>query len=105
LKDLIFLIGFLELFEGDFCPVIGASTLKLYRQIIETNQKFVDLFEKVEVSELTSQETIELLIYESYFLENNYKLTITYPALKKIVELAERYLHNKPLSRNFFGFT
>jgi len=91
--------GFLELFEGDFCPVIGASTLKLYRQIIETNQKFVDLFEKVEVSELTPQETIELLIYESYFLENNYKLTITYPALKKIVELAERYLHNKPLSR------
>ncbi len=91
--------GFLELFEGDFCPVIGTTTLKLYRQIIETNQKFVDLFEKVEVRELTFQETLELLIYESYFLENNYKLTISYPALKKIVELSDRYLHNKPLSR------
>jgi len=32
-------------------------------------------------------------------LEIIIKLTITYPALKKIVELAERYLHNKPLSR------
>ena len=91
--------GFIELFEGDFCPVIGTTTLKLYRQIIETNQKFVELFEKVEAKELTFQETIELLIYESYFLENSYKITITYPALKKIVELSERYLHNKPLSR------
>ena len=91
--------GFIELFEGNFCPVIGTTTLKLYRQIIETNQKFVELFEKVEAQELTSQETLELLMYESYFLEDSYKLTITYPALKKIVELSERYLHNKPLSR------
>jgi len=51
-----------------FVQFIGASTLKLYRQNYRNKfKKFVDLFEKVEVSELTSQETIELLIYERLF--------------------------------------
>ncbi|MEW5805426.1 MAG: ATP-dependent Clp protease ATP-binding subunit [Patescibacteria group bacterium] len=80
-------------------PVIGTTTPKLYRAIIETNPKFEQLFEPVKVKELNQEQTIRLLVYEAFILEQKWKLTITYPAIKKIVELAYRYLHSRPLPR------
>ncbi len=86
-------------FSAALIPVIGTTTQKLYRSIIEINQKFKENFEIIKVEELTPSETIQLLIYESFNLETKWKITITYPALKRVVELANRYLHAKPLPR------
>ncbi len=85
--------------NASLIPVVGTTSSKLYRQIIELNPKFKDLFETIKVEELSQEETLELLVYESFILEKNWKVTTTYPALKKIVELAFRYLHSKPLPR------
>lgn len=87
------------LFSGSVVPVVGTTTAKLYRTLIEVNQNFKDLFEVIEVEELSFDETIRLLIYESFGLEHKWKIVISYPAIKKTVELAYRFLHSKPLPR------
>ena len=85
--------------SASLIPVVGATSPKLYRQIIELNPKFKDLFETIKVEELSQEETLKLLVYESFILEKDWKVITGYPALKKIVELAFRYLHSKPLPR------
>ena len=85
--------------NASLIPVVGTTSPKLYRQIIELNPKFKNLFETVKVEELNQEETLKLLVYESFILEKSWKIITTYPALKKIVELAFRYLHSKPLPR------
>ena len=86
-------------FDAALIPVIGTTTPKLYRSIIETTQTFRDLFESIQVEGLNQQEATQLLVYEAYALERLWKITISYPALKKIVELAERYFRARPLPR------
>ena len=88
-----------QLFSTSQIPVVGDTTPKLYRQIIETNQKFASLFETVKVQELNQELTTQFLIYEAYALESEWNITITYPAIRKIVECAYMYLHTKPLPR------
>ncbi len=85
--------------NASLIPVVGTTSPKLYRQIIELNPKFKDLFETIKAEELSQEETLNLLVYESFILEKNWKVITSYPALKKIVELAFRYLHSKPLPR------
>ncbi len=80
-------------------PLIGDTTPRLYRQIIELNQKFVSLFETVKMRELDQDETVRLLVYESYALENEWRIIISYPAIRKTVELAYQFLRQKPLPR------
>jgi ATP-dependent Clp protease ATP-binding subunit ClpC len=96
-------IGGLEIlapiFDAALIPVVGTTTPKLYRSIIETSQTFKDLFEVVQVESLTPAETIQLMIYEAYALEKLWKVAVSYPAIKKIVELANRYFRARPLPR------
>ncbi|KKT86167.1 MAG: ATPase AAA-2 domain protein [Parcubacteria group bacterium GW2011_GWA1_Parcubacteria_45_10] len=80
-------------------PVVGTTSPRLYRQIIELNPRFKDLFETVKVEELSPEETLRLLVFESFILEKTWNIVISYPALKKITELAFRYLHSRPLPR------
>ena len=80
-------------------PVIGDTTPRLYRQIIELNQKFVSLFDTVKIQELGKDETVRLLIYESYAFEAEWNVIISYPALRTTVDLAYQFMRQKPLPR------
>jgi len=96
-------LGGLEALEpilnASVIPVVGTTSPKLYRQIIELNPRFKDLFETVRVEELSQEEALKLLVFESVILEKKWRVIISYPALKKIVELSARFFASKPLSR------
>ncbi|MEK7167817.1 MAG: hypothetical protein AAB791_02325, partial [Patescibacteria group bacterium] len=66
---------------------------------IEQNPSVLNLFEKVEVAEISEQETMRILESLTLVLEQKYKLFISYPALREIVALTKRYLPSLPFPK------
>ncbi len=66
---------------------------------IEQNPSLLNLFEKIEVSEVSEEETIRILANLSLELENKYKVFVTYPAMREVVNLSSRYLPNLPFPK------
>lgn len=83
--------------QASLIPVVATSDPQNYRRIIEPDPDFKVLFDKIDVQELTPEEALTLLTYESWLLEAKERITISYPALRRTVELAHRYLRQKPL--------
>lgn len=76
------------------CQLIAITTYEGLHNNIERNSSLLNLFEKVEVPELTREETFLLLETLVYDLEKKHKKIISYPALRQIVDLSERYMPN-----------
>jgi len=66
---------------------------------IEDNASFANLFEKVEVSEITEQETINILQSAALELEYTNKVLILYPSIREIVNLTARYMPSLPFPK------
>jgi ATP-dependent Clp protease ATP-binding subunit ClpC len=79
------------------CQLIAITTYDGLHRNIEKNPSLLSLFEKVEVPELSKEETLMLLEDMALELEDKYKKIISYPALRQIVELSERYMPDASL--------
>ncbi len=76
---------------------IGVTTPSNYHKYIATNPVLDPLFEKIELTEPDHETVItELELTIIPILEQKYELIITYPAITKIIETADRYISNKP---------
>jgi len=75
-----------------------ASYAGLHRKI-ELNPSLLNFFIKVEVKEPSKEQTLEML--QSYLpdIEARYKKYVSYPALKKIIDLSERYITSMPFPK------
>ncbi len=71
--------------------IIAITSYEGLHRNIEKNSTILSLFEKVEVSELSSEETLDLLEKITPYLEKKYGIFISYPALKEIISLCDRY--------------
>lgn len=72
--------------------VIGTSTPEGYASKIERSilsQKF----NKVNISEPVKNDTIQILQSKISGIENKNKVVFTYPALSKVIDLSDRYMH------------
>ncbi len=85
------------IFSSSVIPTIGTSTQQDFRNIIERDQSFLGLFDTIRVEELSEEETVRFLTYQSYLLESKWKTLISYPAIKQAAKLAKRFLREKPL--------
>jgi len=63
-----------------------------FNKNIEKKAELIKLFEKVEVKELTPDETMLIIEDKVFGLEQEYDKFISYPALKEIIRLSERYI-------------
>lgn len=73
--------------------IIGITTFEGLHRNIEQNTSLLSLFEKVEVLEVSQEETLLLLERLAVFLEKKYKkIFISYQALKEIIILSSKYL-------------
>jgi len=82
---------------SDAFPVVGATYPKEFKQIIESQSDFANAFEIIRVNEITEDEAIKLLTYDSIILENQYKIIISFGAIKQAVILAHKYFRHKLL--------
>ncbi|TSA46305.1 ATP-dependent Clp protease ATP-binding subunit [bacterium] len=87
----------LPVIKDNGIPVIGESYSREFKQFIEPRSDFLEQFEVLRVEEISEEEAVRFLTYESLILENQYGIFITYRAIREAVILAHRYLHNKPL--------
>jgi len=82
--------------SNDF-PTVGSTYPKEYKQLIETQSSFAEAFQSIQIQELTPAEAERVLTYDSLILENQYKVKVTYGAIKKAVEIAYKYFRQKLL--------
>jgi ATP-dependent Clp protease ATP-binding subunit ClpC len=78
-------------------PVVGTSYPKEFKQFVEPRSDFVGLFETIMVNEISEGEAEKVLTYESFLLERQAKITISFGAIKRAVVLAKKYLRGKYL--------
>ncbi len=91
---------FIPAIKNGAISVIGATYPREFKQYLEANSDFVGSFELVRVEEISEAEALRLLSFESILLERQFKTVIGFSALKKSIELARKYFHQKPLPGN-----
>jgi len=79
--------------------IIAVSNYEGLHQDIERNSSILSLFEKVEVPELSEEETLRVLEKNVPALERKYKIFVSFPALREAVRLSVKYLSNIPLPK------
>ena len=74
---------------------IGATNIENYRKHIEPNGAFSRLFDVVEIQESSKADTLEILKVVARKFENQYRIIISYPALRKVIELSDKLIHER----------
>jgi len=70
---------------------VGITTYEGLHKNLERNSSILSLFQKVEVREIPRQDTLRLLEWQALALEGQYGIFISYPALREIISLSDRY--------------
>lgn len=77
--------------------MIASTTYGGLHQYIEQNSSLLSLFEKVEVGELSEEDSLKVLEMALPMLEKKSKRFISYPALRDAVSLSVKYIQGVPL--------
>ena len=78
---------------------VGITSFEGLHRDIEKESSFASLFEKVEVSEVTEAETINILQTDALELEYSRKILVLYPSIREIVNLTARYMPSLPFPK------
>ncbi|MGB0087073.1 MAG: ATP-dependent Clp protease ATP-binding subunit ClpA [Rhodomicrobiaceae bacterium] len=76
---------------------VGSTTYKEYRQHFEKDRALVRRFQKIDVSEPTVPDAIEILKGLKPYFEDFHKVRYTQQAIKAAVELSAKYIHDRKL--------
>ncbi len=82
---------------GDAFQVIGSTYPKELKTEIEPHADFLNAFEPVRVEELSEDDSIRVLTYAAIILEPQYKVIISFEAIKSAVAIAHKYFKQKLL--------
>ena len=74
---------------------IGTTTGENYKKYVEPNEAFARLFDVVKLKSATTKQTLPILEYVAHTQENSEKIEVTTMALLKIIELADRLIHDR----------
>lgn len=88
---------FLPLIVNGEIPVIGDTYPREFKTYIESRSDFLNQFDVVQINEISEQEAVRFLVYRSILLEKEFKVFITFGAIRKAVEIAHRYFRSKLL--------
>lgn len=82
--------------------IIGATTFKDYRNTIESNSSLSRKLQKIVIDPTTNAEAIEILENNKKYYEDYHNVIFTEKAIKKAVDLAERYITDRTLPDSAF---
>ncbi len=74
---------------------VGATTYDEFRSIFEKDRALARRFQKVDISEPTNQETVDILKGLKFKFEEHHKVKYSLPALKQAVDLSARYITDR----------
>jgi len=78
---------------------IGITSYDGLHRKLEQNSSFLQYFRKVEVTEVSETETIQILQSLALGLEQKYRMLILYPSIREIVNLTGRYMPTVPFPK------
>ncbi len=76
--------------KSDAFSVVGTTYPKEFKQYIEPSTEFAGSFEKIAVQELSEDEAVQFLSLQSLGLEDEYKVVISFKAVREAVSLAHK---------------
>lgn len=82
--------------------IIGATTFKDYRNTIENNSSLSRKLQKIIIDPTTNAEAVEILENNKKYYEDYHNVVFTEKAIKKAVDLAERYITDRTLPDSAF---
>lgn len=85
----------LPIIRSSTFPIVGATYPREFKEYIESRSDFTALFEVIRVEEISKADAERALTYDALLLEREYRLTISFGAIKKAVVLAHKYLRQK----------
>ena len=74
---------------------IGATTYKEFQNVLEKDTALLRRFQRIDINEPTSEETVKILHGLKKNYEEFYNLEYTEEAIKATVKFSERYIHNQ----------
>lgn len=83
--------------EQDSFQFIGTDELENYTRILEKNASFARIFRKIELLPATKQDALNILEFRSIEAERKSKVRVSFIALKTIVELSQKFVHDRVL--------
>ncbi len=83
--------------EDSRTQFIGSTSMKDYRKYLEPVGSFARLFKILELEPSSSASTLEILQVKAREFEKRYGVTITFPALKEVIKLSEKLIHERVL--------
>jgi len=87
----------MPLMTANDVPIVGTSYPKEFKQFIEPRSDFSGIFEAIMVNEISESDAEKVLTYESFLLERQSKIAVSFGAIKRAVLLAKKYLRGKYL--------
>ena len=81
----------LPVLKSNTFQAIGSTYPKEFKQNLESKGDFMSAFEVVRTEELSEDEAVKLLTYESIILEKEYNVIVSFKAIKQSVTLAHKY--------------
>jgi ATP-dependent Clp protease ATP-binding subunit ClpC len=87
--------------EGSI-KIIGATTFKDYRNSIESNSSLSRKFQKIIIDPVSNAEAVKILTNNKKYYEEFHNVQYTEKAIKKAVDLAERYITDRTLPDSAF---
>ncbi|MDI2089791.1 ATP-dependent Clp protease ATP-binding subunit ClpA [Commensalibacter oyaizuii] len=76
---------------------IGSTTYKEYRQHIEKDNALVRRFQKIDVTEPTPQETIQIILGLKEYYESHHNVLYSKEAIETAVNLSVKFIHDRKL--------
>lgn len=76
---------------------IGATTYEEYKNFFEKDKALMRRFRKIDIPEPTKDETLDILKGVAETLEHHHKVKYNQDCFPSLIDLANRYLHNRRL--------
>ncbi len=87
---------FMRILQTPNMHIIASTTPADYQSRIAANPTLAGLMDRMDLSELDKETTLEVLEDSVFHTESETGTLFTYAALRQIVDMADRYLHDQP---------
>ena len=93
--DISGMIG--DILSGGSIKIIASTTFKEYRNTIEINSSISRMLQKIVIEPSTKEESYQILQQNKKYYESFHNVEYTDAAIKKSIDLAERYITDRML--------
>ena len=83
--------------QGGKLRCMGSTTYKEYRQHFEKDRALSRRFQKIDVTEPSLEDTVQILLGLKPYFEDHHDIEYTHDAIRGAVELSARYIHDRKL--------